>query len=112
MNDLFMQYFQSFISLLDLVLMFQSFTYWLIFHVLPGLFKAKTAKLMQSNHLVSCFFPLFVFLTPYLEYKLVEGRKGLSENLYDICDLLLIAGTEVPAGHKPLPVLGNVLMLC
>lgn len=58
------------------------------------------------------FLSFFIFLTPYLEYKPVEGRKGLSENLYDICDLLLIAGTEVPAGHRTLPVLGNVSMLC
>lgn len=75
-------------------------------------FQAKTAKLMQSGHLSKLFLSFFVFLTPYLEYKPVEGRKGPSENLYDICDLLLIAGTEVPAGHRTLPVLGNVSMLC
>lgn len=58
------------------------------------------------------FLSFFVFLTPYFEYKPVEGRKGLSENWSDICDLLLIAGTDVPAGHRTLPVLGNVPVLC
>lgn len=40
----------------------------------------------------------------------MEGRKGLSENLYDTCDLLLIAGTAVPACAKQRldAVLGNV----
>ena len=42
----------------------------------------------------------------------MEGRKGLSESLYDICDLLLITGTKVPADHKTLTVLGNISMLC
>lgn len=41
----------------------------------------------------------------------MEGRKGLSENSSDICDLLLIAGTDVPAGHRTLPVLGSVPVL-
>jgi len=73
MNDLFIQYFQSFVSLLDLVLMFQSFI--LIFPVLPGLFQAKTAKLMQSGHLVSCFFPFLFFLPRTLSTSLwKEGR--------------------------------------
>lgn len=68
----------------------------------------------QTNALRPCsklFLSLFVFLTPYLEYKPEEGRKGLSETSCDTCDLLWLAGTQVPAGHRTLPVLGTVLML-
>lgn len=56
------------------------------------------------------FLSFFVFLTPYLECKPVEGRKGLSENLGDVCDLLLIAGTE--SLWVALSTWGSVVTLC
>lgn len=80
MNDLFMQYFQSFTSLLDLAKV----------PILPILinFSCATRPFLSKDCQTNAIWPFsklflsfFVFLAPYLEYKPVEGRKGPSREL-------------------------------